>query len=142
MDDETASKRQESGDNKTASLQRCLSILKAARNDTERFAALLLVTQLLRSESVDDSGRRQVFDAVGFTFINRLLNTTNVPSECPQDLYRSLAVTILACFATDKDLLFHPQMVAKIPLILDFIENEEQVRLYLSRTTTPANRLY
>ena len=113
-----------SENNPQLSLQRCISFLKAAGNDNERFAALLLVTQLVHSNSVDSAGRRSLFHAVGFNFINRLLNSTNVPNECPQDVYRSLALTILACFATDEEFLVHPEMISKIPLFLDSISDE------------------
>lgn len=83
-------------ENPESSLQKCISVLRAAKNDTERFAALLLVTQLVHSNEIDSLGRRQVFDAIGFKFINRLLNTRNVPSDCPAQVYNSLALTILA----------------------------------------------
>lgn len=121
----------QSENNSQSSLQKCISVLKAARNDNERFAALLLVTQLVHSNSVDSSGRRQLFDAVGFNFINRLLGTRNVPNECPQDVYRSLAITILACFATDEEFLVHSEMISKIPLFLAGISNEEENKAIL-----------
>ena len=109
-----------------SSLQKCISVLNAAKSDTERFAALLLVTQLVQSNAIDVAGRRQLFDAIGFKFINRLLNTTNVPSDCPQDIYNSLALTILACFSTDEELRVHPEMLTKIPLFLAGISNSAE----------------
>lgn len=108
-----------------SSLQKCISVLKAAKSDNERFAALLLVTQLVQSNAVGIAGRRQLFEAVGFKFINRLLKTRNVPSDCPQDVYNSLALTILACFSTDEELCVHPEMIEKIPLFLAGINTAE-----------------
>lgn len=108
------------------SLQKCISVLNAARNDNERFAALLLVTQLVNSNSLDSCGRRSLFNVVGFNFVNRLLRSRNVPNECPQDVYRSLAFAILACFATDEEFLVHPEMISKVPLFLAGMSNEEE----------------
>ncbi|XP_078382343.1 neurochondrin-like [Oculina patagonica] len=113
-------------DNAESSLQKCISVLKAAKSDTERFAALLLVTQLVHSNAIDVVGRRQLFEAIGFKFINRLLNTRNVPSDCPQDIYNSLALTILACFSTDEELCLHAEFLKKIPLFLVGISNSAE----------------
>ena len=113
-------------ENAESSLQKCISVLKAARNDTERFAALLLVTQLVQSNAIDVVGRRQLFNAIGFKFLTRLLNTRNVPSDCPQDVYSSLALAILACFSTDEELREHPEMLKKIPLFLAGISNSKE----------------
>ena len=113
-------------ENPESSLQKCISVLKAAKSDTERFAALLLVTQLVHSNEIDGLGRRQLFDAIGFKFINRLLNTRNVPSDCPAQVYNSLALTILACFSSDEELCVHPEMTKKIPLFLDGISNSAE----------------
>lgn len=107
----------------SSALQKCIGILKSSKDDNERFAGLLLVTQLVRSEALEAAERRKLFDAVGFTFINRLLSTKDVPQDCPENVFKSLAVTILACFSTDSQLLFHPQMVAKIPLLNDVISS-------------------
>ena len=104
-------------------LKKCVSILNAAKTDNERFAALLLVTQLVQSNKIGSTGRRTLFDAVGFTFINRLLSTKAVPDECPSTMFKSLAVTILACFSTDEELLFHPQMTAKISFFLEVVSS-------------------
>ncbi|XP_077861911.1 neurochondrin-like [Saccoglossus kowalevskii] len=57
-------------------LDRCLAALRAAKSDTEVFAALLLVTKLVKADSTNTEVRRKIFDAVGFTFLNRLLNTS------------------------------------------------------------------
>ena len=113
--------------NPESSLQKCISVLRAVKNDTERFAALLLVTQLVHSNEIDGVGRRQLFDAIGFKFLNRLLNTKNVPSDCPAEVYNSLALTILACFSSDEELCVHPEMIKKIPFFLDAISNSAGV---------------
>ena len=109
--------------NQPIALQKCISIFKNAKTDNERFAGLVLVTQLVQSNTLNPADRRKLFDAVGFTFINRLLGTKEVPQGCPDNVFQALAMTILACFSTDGELLFHPQMVAKVPLIGEVILN-------------------
>lgn len=113
-------------ENPESSLQKCTTVLRTAKNDTERFAALLLVTQLVHSNEIDGVGRRQLFDAIGFKFLNRLLNTRNVPSDCPAEVYNSLALTILACFSSDEELCEHPEMIKKIPLFLNGISSSAE----------------
>ena len=70
-----------------------------------------------------------MFDAIGFKFVNRLLNTRNVPSDCPAQVYKSLALTILACFSSDEELCVHPEMIKKIPLFLDGISKSAEMGL-------------
>ncbi|XP_068706405.1 neurochondrin-like isoform X2 [Montipora foliosa] len=109
------------------SLQKCILAINSARNDSERFAALLLVTKIVNSNSVESFGRRRLFEAIGFNFINRLLRSRRLPTGCPHDVYRSLAFAILACFATDEEFLLHPDMISKIPLILKAVANKEKI---------------
>uniref|UniRef100_A0A8C5LNT3 Neurochondrin n=1 Tax=Leptobrachium leishanense TaxID=445787 RepID=A0A8C5LNT3_9ANUR len=99
-----------------ATLDRCLEVLREAKSDSEQFAALLLVTKCARASDLDDGIRRKIFDAVGFTFPNRLLFSTSTPEGCPAHLFRSLGVTLLACFCTDPSLAAHPQVINKIPI--------------------------
>ncbi|KAK2560336.1 Neurochondrin [Acropora cervicornis] len=117
----------ESASSSEESLRKCILLLNTARNDNERFAALLIVTQLVKSNSVDSCGRRSLFEAVGFNFIDRLLRSRRVPTECNQDIYRSLAFTILACFATDEIFIVHPDMISKIPLFIEGIASEDEI---------------
>ena len=120
---EVTSETHSSDDGKPkSSLRKCISLLKVAKTDTERFAALMLVTQLVSSNEVDVAGRRELFDAIGFKFLNRLLSTRNVPNGCPPDVYQSLSLTILACFATDEELCSHSEMINKIPMLLTTVK--------------------
>ena len=74
--------------------EHCLKLVRSASSDTERMAALMLVSfnswwqlivckllwvqvaKLIKSNEIGAEGRKRVFDAVGFTFINRLLATS------------------------------------------------------------------
>ncbi|KAK2518576.1 Ncdn [Columba guinea] len=109
-----------SGDG-TATLKRCLGVLRDARNDSEQFAALLLVTKAVRAGEVDAKTRRQIFDAIGFTFPNRLLLSRQPPAGCPPHTFRALGLTLLACFCTDPELAGHSQILNKIPTFNDIL---------------------
>ncbi|XP_010156479.1 PREDICTED: neurochondrin [Eurypyga helias] len=109
-----------SGDT-SATLRRCLGVLRDARNDSEQFAALLLVTRAVKAGEVDAKTRRQIFDAIGFTFPNRLLISRKPPAGCPDHTFRALGLTLLACFCTDPELAGHSQILNKIPTFNDIL---------------------
>ncbi|NXU07404.1 NCDN protein, partial [Buphagus erythrorhynchus] len=104
-----------------ATLKRCLGVLRDARNDSEQFAALLLVTKAVRAGEVDAKTRRQIFDAIGFTFPTRLLTSRQPPAGCPPHTFRALGLTLLACFCTDPELAGHSQILNKIPTFNDVL---------------------
>ncbi|NXT60008.1 NCDN protein, partial [Chaetops frenatus] len=110
----------DSGD-RHATLKRCLGVLRDARNDSEQFAALLLVTKAVRAGEVDAKTRRQIFDAIGFTFPTRLLTSRQPPAGCPPHTFRALGLTLLACFCTDPELAGHSQILNKIPTFNDIL---------------------
>ncbi|XP_027299502.3 neurochondrin [Anas platyrhynchos] len=106
---------------RSATLKRCLDVLRDASNDSEQFAALLLVTKAVKAGEVDSKTRRQIFDAIGFTFPNRLLTSREPPSGCPEHTFRALGLTLLACFCTDPELAGHSQILNKIPTFNDVL---------------------
>ncbi|NWS90913.1 NCDN protein, partial [Toxostoma redivivum] len=104
-----------------ATLKRCLGVLRDAKNDSEQFAALLLVTKAVKAGEVDAKTRRQIFDAIGFTFPTRLLTSRQPPAGCPPHTFRALGLTLLACFCTDPELAGHSQILNKIPTFNDIL---------------------
>ncbi|KAM7029436.1 neurochondrin [Acridotheres tristis] len=104
-----------------ATLKRCLGVLRDARNDSEQFAALLLVTKAVKAGEVDTKTRRQIFDAIGFTFPTRLLTSRQPPAGCPPHTFRAFGLTLLACFCTDPELAGHSQILNKIPTFNDIL---------------------
>uniref|UniRef100_A0A8C6X3J9 Neurochondrin n=1 Tax=Naja naja TaxID=35670 RepID=A0A8C6X3J9_NAJNA len=106
---------------KNCTLERCLNVFRDASNDSEQFAALLLVTKAIKAGEINSKARRRIFDAVGFTFPNRLLTSKDPPEGCPQHTFQALGLTLLACFCTDPDLARHPQMLNKIPIFSDVV---------------------
>ncbi|NXR09067.1 NCDN protein, partial [Semnornis frantzii] len=109
------------GRDRNSALRRCLDVLRDARNDSEQFAALLLVTKAVRAGEVDAKSRRQIFDAIGFTFPSRLLSSRQPPAGCPEHTFRALGLTLLACFCTDPELAGHSQILNKIPTFNDIL---------------------
>ncbi|XP_065838782.1 neurochondrin-like isoform X5 [Oscarella lobularis] len=102
-------------------LERCLRLLNSSTSDNEVFAGLLLVTRIAKANELNAETRRRIFDAVGFKFLDRLLNTDVAPEGCAAHVFRSLALSVLSCFATDKDLVTSPQMIEKIPLFCEIV---------------------
>ena len=104
------------------------------------------IAKVARAGEMSEVERRQIFDAVGFSFVNRLLDTEDEAggsSDVPNQ-YQELAVTLLACFATDPQLVCvcvglcvclctienmvtsllqatHSEVTSKVPLLLKFI---------------------
>ncbi|XP_014662876.1 PREDICTED: neurochondrin-like isoform X2 [Priapulus caudatus] len=73
------------------------------------------VTKVLRAEKLEADIRKRLYDAIGFDFINRLLITDDVPEECDEYTYKALALTLLACYATEQDLLSNVSMLGNVP---------------------------
>ncbi|XP_077882032.1 neurochondrin isoform X3 [Ictidomys tridecemlineatus] len=108
-------------ESRNPTLERYLGALREAKNDSEQFAALLLVTKAVKAGDIDAKTRRRIFDAVGFTFPNRLLTTKEAPDGCPDHVLRALGVALLACFCSDPELATHPQVLNKIPILSTFL---------------------
>lgn len=79
------------------------------------------VTKAVRAGEVDAKTRRQIFDAIGFTFPTRLLTSRQPPADCPPHTFRALGLTLLACFCTDPELAGHSQILNKIPTFNDIV---------------------
>ena len=98
------------------------------------FAALLIVAKAVKSNEVDDAARRKLFEAIGFTFINRLLitkeDTSGVPAQ--DELFKKIAITLLACFCTDKELVKHPEMISKISVFVEVLHSDTATESALS----------
>lgn len=79
------------------------------------------MTKAVKAGDIDAKTRRRIFDAVGFTFPNRLLTTKEAPDGCPDHVLRALGVALLACFCSDPELAAHPQVLNKIPILSTFL---------------------
>jgi hypothetical protein len=106
-------------------INKCAAILKSAKNDTEKFAALFMVTKLVKSKDCTQAGKRLLFESIGFEFLKKLLTSTEVPDDCPLLVYKSVALSILTCFCQDESLATHPDMIASIPVFLEIVQTAD-----------------
>ncbi|KAK8722987.1 hypothetical protein OTU49_011985 [Cherax quadricarinatus] len=104
-------------------VERGIMILRRASSDTERFAALLMVTKLIKAEELDDVNKKKLMEAVGLSFLARLLRTNEVPEGCPPFMFKSIALTILSCFISS--CLGNPTLYGLIPVLSEIIAKPE-----------------
>ena len=106
-------------------IKQCSAILRAAKSDTEKFAALFMVTKLVKSKDCTPAGKRMLFEAIGFDFLKKLLLNDEVPDDCPALVYKSVALSILTCFCQDEELATHDDMLAIIPVFLEIVQTAD-----------------
>ncbi|XP_064636104.1 neurochondrin-like [Lineus longissimus] len=113
-----------SGDHDVASsqLKECLDQIERSKSDNEMFAALFMVTRLVKAEERDSETRRKIIDAIGFKFIKRLLKTVSVPDDCPKHVFMSLALSLLTSLCTgDQDLMGDPELLELVPVMNELL---------------------
>lgn len=118
-------KDSEMSDKVSEPIKSCAAILKSAKTDTEKFAALFMVTKLVKSKDCTKAGKRVLFEAIGFNFLKKLLLNDQVPDDCPALVYKSVALSILTCFCQDEDLATHTDMLANIPVFLEIVQTAD-----------------
>lgn len=106
-------------------VKKCIAILQNAQTDTEKFAALFMVTKLVKGKDCNTTAKKAIFEAIGFKFLKRLLLSTDVPVDCPPAIYKSVALSILTCFCNEQELATHPEMLANIPVFLDIVQQAD-----------------
>lgn len=99
-------------------IRKCSIILKGAKSDTEKFAALFMVTKLIKGKDCNEAGKRLLFDSIGFDFLRRLLTSSDTPDA---SAYQSVALSILSCFCEDENLATHKDMLDSIPVFLGIV---------------------
>lgn len=99
-------------------IRKCSIILKNAKSDTEKFAALFMVTKLVKGKDCNEAGKKLLFDSIGFDFLRRLLTSKDVPDA---SAYQSVALSILSCFCEDEQLATHKDMLDSIPVFLQIV---------------------
>ncbi|CAH2094658.1 unnamed protein product [Euphydryas editha] len=106
-------------------IKKCILILKSANSDTEKFAALFMVTKLVKSKDCNAAAKKALFEAIGFKFLKKLLTGNNTQDDCPPSVYKSVALSILTCFCNEPELSTHPEMLANIPVFLDIVQTSD-----------------
>ncbi|XP_040928683.1 neurochondrin isoform X2 [Betta splendens] len=105
-------------------MERCLHVLKDARNDSHTLAALLMITRLCPASRLDRPTLRRIFEAVGLNLPARLLVTAvrgGDRSDSPPQELLSLGTALLAALSTEPDMASHPQLLTTVPLLLGFV---------------------
>lgn len=106
-------------------IKKCILILKTAKSDTEKFAALFMVTKLVKSKDCNAAAKKALFEAIGFKFLKKLLTENNTQDDCPPSVYKSVALSILTNFCNEPELSTHPEMLANIPVFLDIVQTSD-----------------
>ncbi|MPC25098.1 neurochondrin homolog isoform X2 [Portunus trituberculatus] len=76
-------------------VEKSVMILERAKSDTEKFAALLMVTKLTKAGKLSETEKKKIMNAVGLPFLARLMRTSDVPEGCPPFMFKSIALTVL-----------------------------------------------
>ncbi|XP_051119649.1 uncharacterized protein LOC127243600 [Andrographis paniculata] len=97
------------------------------KTDSERLVGLLLVTKFC--DKNDHNVILDVYRALGFTFLHRLLLTgmgrwSGGGNSADREGYLRLSVTVLAAFARVPEIARTDEMLNKVPLILEVMSTE------------------
>lgn len=106
-------------------LEKCKAVWKASKSDTERFAALMVIAKLLRTENLSETHKKEVFDTIGFTFLQRLVETDDETSPKISP-YKTLAIAILSCFCLHSDLLKDDEILKFIPHLCVILKSSKE----------------
>lgn len=106
-------------------IKKCVLILKSAQSDTEKFAALFMVTKLVKGKDCNSAAKKALFEAIGFKFLKKLLTGNSVQDDCPPSVYKSVALSVLTCFCNEPELATHPEMLTNIPVFLDIVQTSD-----------------
>ncbi|XP_020295699.1 neurochondrin homolog [Pseudomyrmex gracilis] len=107
-------------------IAKCVAILKAVDTDSEKFAALFMVTKLVDSKDCTPAGKTMLFEAIGAKFLRKLLSTKSVPVDCPPQVYKSVALSILSAFCKEPELACHSDMIGHIPALLEIVSQADE----------------
>lgn len=108
------------------SVKKCVAILKTVQNDSEKFAALFMVTKLVDGKDCAPAVKKILFEAIGSKFLKALLSTETVPVGCPPQVYKSVALSILSAFCGEPELASHPDMIVHVPALLEIVSQVDE----------------
>ena len=111
-----------------ASVGHFIRTQSATQNDTERLAALLLISDLAKSNTLTINERRKVYEALDLEFIVRLLNSTEDPPHgCEKETCLSLGLRILLCFVKETGLVLKVNIDIVIPILMSIITERHAI---------------
>ncbi|RCH91979.1 hypothetical protein CU098_008382 [Rhizopus stolonifer] len=101
---------------KTAEIDRCLSMIVPSASDESKFVGMLILPKLLDQNKPQDIER--VFQGMNFKFIERLLRTNQTAdAQIPDPVLKEIAVNVLSCFAHYDNLAIKQDMADRIPAL-------------------------
>ncbi|XP_070197390.1 neurochondrin-like isoform X2 [Littorina saxatilis] len=115
----------EAGESLTGSestLKLCLHVLHNAQTDTEKFAALLVVSKSVKPGECSTEDRKQILNAAGISFFVRLLRTDTTPEGCTALVFKSVAVNVLLALLEDPQVACLPDMKKVVPRLWSIIK--------------------
>ncbi|XP_062576810.1 neurochondrin-like [Saccostrea cucullata] len=86
-------------------LEKCIIKLQEATSDNEKFAAMLMVAKTTRCSDMSKEDKKRIFNAIGLSFLIRLLKSDSQPEECSANIYKCMALTVLSGLCADTDLV-------------------------------------
>src|SRR5687767_8189531 len=107
-----------------ANIEKCIDDLKNAKDDSEKIAALFLVTKLVDAKGCSAADRAKLFDGIGTKFLLKLLDSSG-GSDGSSALYKSVALSILSSFCQDSEIAKDPGLTACVPSLLSILQAGE-----------------
>ncbi|XP_063976503.1 neurochondrin homolog [Diachasmimorpha longicaudata] len=104
---------------------KCASILKMVSSDSEKFAALFMVTKLV-DKNCSVEAKKLLFEAIGSKFLKKLLMSEEVPVDCPPQVCKSVALSILSAFCVEPELASHKEMIVQVPGLLEIVSQSDE----------------
>ena len=100
-------------ENSSVEFQSVLRAVRRAKNDSEMFAALLIVTKLVKAENLSLEDKKELFKAIGIMFPIRLISSANKDDDS-QKLFVSIGASVLSLFVTDESFAQSPEIILAV----------------------------
>lgn len=107
------------------SVKKCTVVIKGAKTDTEKFAALFMVTKNVELKKINARSKLALFDAIEFKFIKRLLLSDEVPAGCPPFVYKSVAMSILTALCSVQEVATHQEILQNVDVFMNIVLGDE-----------------
>merc|ERR1712012_1341183 len=107
-------------------VRKCIKVLEKAETDTEKFAALFMVPKLMKgAECCDKKARLHLVEAIGYSFLARMLRSKDTPDGCSPRMYQSVALSVLSCFVADEEIMTNASILFNLPELLNIIADAD-----------------
>jgi len=112
-------------------IEKIVQSLNKAQNDSEKFALLLVLSEIFKKEQLDFAGDNEakkrfhcdLFNSINPHFLARLIATKSVPEGCSKLIYKSVSLSILIQFSEYDELIGDPLLISKLDCLYEVIEH-------------------